>query len=48
METVALKLLERKDINVNQVSKRGDTALGYAVKNNMASVINRINELNNK
>jgi len=45
LEIVALKLLKREDLNVNQVNKQGGTALGYAIKNNMASVINKIDEL---
>jgi ankyrin repeat protein len=48
MERVALKLLERKDIDVNQVDKFGNTALKYANKYGIKSVINRINEINNK
>ena len=48
METVALKLLEREDINVNQVSEYGKTALYYAIKNDMEGVIKRIIELNNQ
>ena len=47
MKTVALKLLEREDINVNQVDGYGKTALDYAIENKMEIVINRINELNN-
>ena len=48
METVALKLLEREDININHVNEDGKTALDYAIENNMESVINRINELKKK
>jgi len=48
IELVALKLLERKDININQVNINRYTALDYAIVNKMESVIKRIKELQNK
>jgi len=48
MEKIALKLLEREDININQVSQYGRTALDFARYYKMESVIKRIKELNNK
>ena len=38
METVALKILERQDINVNHVNKCEDTALIFVCKNEMETV----------
>ena len=46
MKSIALKLLEREDINVNRY---GDNlALDIAIKNNMQTVVDRINELKKK
>jgi len=46
MELVSLKLLERKEININQVNNYGKTASDYAIQSNMVSVIKKIKELN--
>jgi len=40
MEFVASKLLERENINVNQVKDYGGTALIWTQKYNLKSVIN--------
>jgi ankyrin repeat protein len=48
MESTALKLLERKDINVNFVKYFGAGALKIAIENNMQTVVDRINELKKK
>jgi len=48
MENVAPKPPEREEININQANKNGDTALSYAIENNIENVIKRIKELNNK
>jgi len=48
MENVAPKPPEREEININQANKNGDTALSYAIKNKMESVIKRIKELKKK
>jgi len=45
MEAVALKLLERQDIDINQENEDGYTALIFATENNMYSVISRITEI---
>jgi len=44
MISVALRLLDRHDINVNQVNKNGETALIFACKNNMKTVALKILE----
>jgi len=48
MERVALKLLERENININYVDQYGETAMVLATSNNMKSVIEKIKELQNK
>ena len=44
MKTVALKLLEREDINVNQEANNKITAIGLANKNAMTKVVENINK----
>ena len=45
MESVALKLLEREEININHVNEMGQTALNWACYAEMESVINKIKEV---
>ena len=39
MESVAIKLLDRPDININQVNEYGNTSLIYACKFRMDNVV---------
>jgi len=46
-ERMINKIIERKDYRrINEVNSEGETALDYAIENNMESVIERIKELN--